>query len=107
MINLSLTELRTMAKQSENIQMELNNLVTKLLASYDNINTCVQSSGLQSEMIKLQGKITDISSRVLRYLPATTAFFNSQIASYSQANETTKNAIEKLISRISSITNSN
>jgi len=102
MINLSLTELQMMAKQSENIQMELKNIVTKLLVSYDNINTCVQSSGLRSKIENLQGKVTDISYKVLRDLPATTDFLKSQIACYSQVNETTKNAIEGLLVRIKS-----
>lgn len=101
-MKIELAELQRIASRSQDIETELNNELTKMNMTLDEICTNVQSSELTASNQNLTRAIADVSNKIQINLPKIIEFLQSQIASYEATNTSTRQQIDSLISSVNS-----
>lgn len=99
-IKLELSELQRISGRTSDINEELAHDLSEMVNELNNICSNVQSSELTSANENLTNAIESIAEAVKKNLPEIIAFLNKQIEAYGATNETTKAAIDNLISSI-------
>ncbi len=99
-IRIELSELKRISGRTTDINSELARDLSEMVNELNNVCNNVRSSELTAANADLTSVINTISNRIKTNLPQIIAFLNKQVDAYGATNETTRAAIDNLVSSI-------